>query len=647
MSPRSNSKKTQSRRSTSRAPKLPVANRSKTGRDSLSPDEGSPLRLSVAGGSLGLETYRPVSLGAIRVESICWSLPSLKFPIDLSGGVASFRHRRGQLRKLVVTGQQLELEQALSHRVRSVHKAVHKPIPGGNRGSVSLWALDQGIGVGVSGAGEALAFDMHWVPTGSSARLVISNARTSGADKVPLGQALRLSDTLFGKFSERRGRVVTIASVATQLSQLLAPLLGTRAPAASAANVSVLESQEASWQVTLDSSEPSPALALRGIQALELAHLCSDADDQLAGGDLEAARSGYTQALERAPQHPELVRLVAEIDAATGEVRGEAALGMLVDCLPASQFGAVGATLLARTGDLTGAVLAAEHAASLEVYAPVAAELWARLAEISPSAEEQSRALNRAIAASPGLATVRWARFEARAQWQDETGAVADAEHLEAAARGANARHEVLLRCGTKLVDVGLVKSAGRIFERALRYLPDDPEANFGLALSLLQTRKRKRALTLLERAVELSEKRGSLLIGAVIELAQQLAEQAGDHPQAIARIAQVPASQPRLFLRAKALEGRWRAAVGDLKGASLAFSQLREQCERETDKPSIRHAAAWLSEAAEFEKTQMGEIGIAEQHLAEAIRLAPRNRRLRGEYRLVAALVLQRSQPE
>src|SRR6187399_1687512 len=60
-----------------------------------------PLRLTVARGALGMELYEPLSLSAFEVSAFAFTLPGLRFPVDLSGGVAQFRHRRGELQHLV------------------------------------------------------------------------------------------------------------------------------------------------------------------------------------------------------------------------------------------------------------------------------------------------------------------------------------------------------------------------------------------------------------------------------------------------------------------------------------------------------------------------------------------------------------------
>src|SRR5690606_12121584 len=185
-----------------------------------------------------------------------------------------------------------------------------------------------------------------------------------------------------------------------------------------------------------------PELAAPAARALDLASLVVDADDALTAGDVDRARAGYVRALESAPRHPELVQLVAEIDARAG-ARAQAALGMLGAAVPAMHSGLVGAELLARRGDLQGAREAVEHAARHEPFAPLSALLWVRLAELERDAPARAHALDRAVAQAPGLPEARWARFSARLARGDVAGALSDAEHLEAIARGARARHDV------------------------------------------------------------------------------------------------------------------------------------------------------------------------------------------------------------
>ena len=69
----------------------------KDGAAPAEPELRVPLRLAVSRGALGLETYAPLELGPLSVERLDLALPNLKFPVDLSGGVKLFRHRRGRL----------------------------------------------------------------------------------------------------------------------------------------------------------------------------------------------------------------------------------------------------------------------------------------------------------------------------------------------------------------------------------------------------------------------------------------------------------------------------------------------------------------------------------------------------------------------
>jgi cellulose synthase operon protein C len=567
------------------------------------------------------------------VEDLAWSLPKLRFPVDLSGGVESFRHRRGELTRLEFGASFAALASYARPRLReALGRASAAP---------QLWSREHAVGVGLVGELGSLAFDLEWAPTGQDARWVVSNARGVGRLGVPLAHALRVADTLFAGVGERRGRVLTLSQVAQRLCRHLAPSLGARTPATAASIIEKLDINADGLTLALSEAALPPGATASGLRAIELAKLCASADDALASGDMDAARAGYLVALERAPRHPELAALVAQIDSAHAD-RAEAALGMLVDCLPATQFGLTGAVLLARVGDLSGARQAIAQAAGGEPYAPLAAGLWQRLAELSVSASERREALDRAVACAPGVASGRWARFEARVEWGDESGALADAESLEAAAAGAAERHEVLLRAARQLVARGSSRAAGQLFERALRYLPADPDATYGLGRALLGQGRTDRALALLERAVELGEAKANVSADALIELGRLLAEHCGDHPQAIARVAQVPASSERRY-EALALEGRWRAALGDLQGASLAFARLRDACELAGRGAALPQVASWLTEAAQFEDRSLGDLAAAERHLASALRLSPRNSRVRRLYRQTAAALAKR----
>ncbi|MEI9951085.1 MAG: tetratricopeptide repeat protein [Pseudomonadota bacterium] len=594
----------------------------------LDDEQRVPLRLTVTRGVLGMELYEPIELGPIDVTRLSITLPNLKFPLDLSGGVPQFRHRRGELEQAVLKSTLTRLARHFESRVGDVLGPLVRP--------VAVFARPQGIGVGLVAQGRALAFDLLWVPEERHARFVVSDARGVGLPGAALGFALRALDGVFNGLGVRRGRVISIPDAGATLARVLLPAVGARAPSARRVRFGALLIDGDELRIELDATFPPGELTPLGTRALELARLVTSADDALSRGASDEARAGYLLALEQAPRHPELVRLVADIDLEVPE-RAEAALGMVIESLPATRAGITGAELLWRLGDFDGARQALSEAAGLEQYAPLAALLWCRCAERDDSALERRAALDRAVALAPGLELPRARRFAARLDHGDSAGALADAEHLEAMTAGARAKHDSNLLAARAFFAAGFVREARRCFERALRYAPDDARASAGLARALLESGQRERAATLLARAVSLSERSGQPDADALIDLAMVLASDLKDLPQAIARARQVSASSPR-YVEARRLEARWRADLGDIAGASLCFGRMREAIELSLDAPPS--AAQFLLEASEFEHDVERDVRAAERHLEVALRVAPHDARIAERYRAVAAEV-------
>jgi tetratricopeptide (TPR) repeat protein len=439
---------------------------------------------------------------------------------------------------------------------------------------------------------------------------------------------------------QRTGRIVTLPRLGSAIARGVLPDVGARAPSAIGLRCSVLEPAGDDVSVALDRTFPPPALLPDAVRALELGTLTQGADDALVRGDLDAARGLYVSLLERAPRHPEICRLVAEIDSfARG--RAEGALSFLVEALPISETGLVGATLLGRTGDVASACEALRAATRDEEYAPLAALLWKTQASFEPSPNGRLKALDEAVARCPGLPTVRWERFFARLEQGDVASAIADAEHLEASVTENRARHQVCRAAAERILAAGYQRDAGRLFERALRYLPDDPTATAGLARALIEAGRSDRALALLERAIALGETKNVPQPEALLDLGKLLVK-LGDLPQAIARLRQIAGPSPRLA-EARALEASLRERLGDLTGASLAYGRLRETLEL-GPMDDTRAAAEWLRSAARFEREVRDDVAAAERHLAVALKLAPKDRIVADAYREIAALVGQRA---
>jgi tetratricopeptide (TPR) repeat protein len=593
-------------------------------------DPRVPLRLTVTRGALGMELYEPIEIGPLSVERLSLTFAGLRFPVDLSGGVPRFRSRRGELQEVVLRVRLPDLARFASKRVGEPFGPLVKPL--------AVWGISGGVGVGLVAEKSALAFDLLWAADAGSARFVVSRARGLGLEAPALSVALRVCDAVIDGFGRRSGRVVTISDVGGRIGRALLPAVGARAPTSAAVSFGEIFLELDELLVALDATFPPAAASHDATRALELSRLTREADDALAESRVDEARGKLLEALEQAPRHPEIVRCLCELDVAVPG-RAEAALGLLVEALPATAAGSIGAQLLLASGDQTSAITALERAAADETFAPLGALLLERAAEIDGGAQVLHY-LDRAVATAPTLARVHQSRLDARLARGDVQGALGDAEHLEAMATGATARHAVCSRAAVSLLRAGFVKEAGRVFERALRYMPDDARATAGLGRALLAAGLTTRAISLFERAITLSERRGPLDGQALLQLAQLLAEQLHDLPQAIARARQVPAGAPEAEA-ARHLEGIYRSRIGDRVGASLAFARLREIIE--LNGSSSPATLGRLRDAARFELGERDDVTLAERHLALALRLSPNDQEIAAEYRRAAALLDQR----
>src|SRR4051812_29998047 len=111
-----------------------------------------PLRLAVTKGGLGLELDGALPLGFCDIEQLSISLVGLSFPVDLSGGVARFRHRRGSLEHLSLAARRDKVVAALAPAMRGV-LAPESP-------AVTVAGIPGGAMVGICSGTQALAFDL-------------------------------------------------------------------------------------------------------------------------------------------------------------------------------------------------------------------------------------------------------------------------------------------------------------------------------------------------------------------------------------------------------------------------------------------------------------------------------------------------------
>jgi cellulose synthase operon protein C len=585
----------------------------------------SPLRLAVTKGGLGLELADSFELALFKVQELSVSLVGLNFPVDLSGGVARFRHRRGALERMALTIERERAIRALAPRFRG--------ILGEGTPALTLAPVAAGVLVGLTDANKALAFELFWAPSERDARWVVSGARSVGLRTPALASALHAVDALAGRAAERSGSLVAFPEAPAELARQVLPSLGARAPEANDLRWGALEGDIAGWRVACDRSFSPPLLPKHVVGELELARLAQTADADLAAGNIDDARQGYAALLERAPRDADIARRLADIDRAVGG-RAEAALATLLEAMPLREAGVLGGELLAAAGRDIEAADAFEEAAQREPYGPLASLAFLRSAELTETIKDRLRRLDEAVARAPSLAGPRWVRLALRLELADLAGAMGDAEHLEAASRGAHARHAVWRRVAEEFFARGHAAKAVTLFERALRYMPDSPQAIAGLARSMLAAGRSGRALDLMARAVELAERQGAVAHDVVLTLARSLADASGNLPHAIARLRSIPPGVPET-LDARGLEGRYRAALGDLAGASIAFATLRDTIELGKGIDPGR-AVVWLLEAARFEQSKKDPVS-AQRHLGVALSLAPRDGRVLSLFREAA----------
>ncbi|AKT38344.1 uncharacterized protein CMC5_024900 [Chondromyces crocatus] len=610
------------------------------------------MRLALNRGALALELAEPFQLGPFSLTELVVRIPGLRFPLDLSGGVARFRHRRGALERLVLEVRTTELGTWLTPRLRGLLGAGPTelevaPLRGSAPaprlalpGQAPRLASSPGVLLALRVGEAALAFDVVIAPGERDLRLIPERARGVGLGAPPHALALQALMAGSGPGAQLLGGAVVVADAVARVVREAMPAAGARAPAVDAVRWTELTASAGTLRFEAVAEAPPPALDDRTLSALEAAEIAADGDRAAAEGDLDAARQAYLSALERAPRHRELATRVAWIDCVVGE-RAEAALATLVEAMPAVDAGVLGAELLEAVGDRDAAFTALERAAHGEPYGPLSALGWLRAARLSETPAMRLQALDEGVARAPLLAELRWARLEARLDVADARGAMADAEHLEAATRGAQARHAVWRRAAEAYLARGHAADARRLFERALRYAPDSPEAALGLGRSLRAAGEGRRALDLLARARALAERRGQTVGALELELARGLAELANDRPAAIARVHGIPPGTPEA-LEARLLEGRWRAELGDPEGASLCLSRLRAAVEMGSAElvagPEASRVASLLAEAAEIEERERGDLLAAQLHLGLAMRLSPRHPGIGAAFRRVTA---------
>jgi tetratricopeptide (TPR) repeat protein len=609
------------------------------------------LRLAIGPSGVGLELADPVRVGCARVLSLTTDLPSARFPLDVSGGVARFRHRLGELRFVEVELSAPAFERWAAPRLRGIVGARAPEVwvrvrPGAATVCVSESRDPDRQSTTPS---PVVAFDVHLLAAGEDLVLVVAAARGADLPAPALAIAIACVQALLGPVAERAGAVFVVKAAAGALARSLMPEAGARAPSAAGVRWRALSADAASWVLQAGYDEPEAPPAEAALLAREVAATLTRGDDALVEGATDDARRSYLVALANAPRHAEIVRRILEIDARVPG-RAEAALatfGELQADDRSGLFGAVPGLLLLQHGDGDRAVASLERAGDEEPAPALAAKIleYAAAALDGRDAEASLRLLDRALARAPRSSGARWARVARRVDVGRLEEALADLEHLDALARGPRAKHLVWVRAGHLWRAAGLAGRAAPVFERALRYVPDEPSALAGLGVALVAEGIHARGVALLTRAIERAEETRRPIGAFALDLATTLADRLDDLPSGIARVAAVGADEPQAVL-ARGLEGRWRARLGDVAGAGLAYARMRERIASHASLEAVDllpqgpGAIALLSEAAQLELDTRRDPIAAQRYLAEALRLQPHDEALRAAYRKVGAIV-------
>ncbi|OQB18659.1 MAG: Tetratricopeptide repeat protein [Deltaproteobacteria bacterium ADurb.Bin207] len=578
------------------------------------------MQLSACRGGLALELAEPFTVGPLTVTRLVSSLQGLSFPIDLTGGVGRFRHRRGVLDHLVVESQLAQLAMALQPRARAVFDSPKLRL--------SLLPTALGLSVGVCDEDRALSFSAHFTSDGPTLQFVVSDARAVGFGFHSHALAVRLARALTG-CTQSQGSLISLERGIAHLVREVLLDAGARLPSC--------QQLQYAWDETLDgirltasSAAPEACPAAEVLRAIELATIARQGDEALVAGNFDDARAAYVTALESAPRHPDLALRIAEIDLLAGYAP-ESALASLVETMPALDGGLIGAELLAALGDRQASVLALRRAADREPFAPMAARMLGRAAAITEERSDRLSLLDEALARCVGCESIRWQRAITRLEAGCFSDAIADLGHLEAAAQGAEKRYQVCLRAGQHLLQARLALDARTFFEKALRYAPRSAQASSGLARAFYALGDGRRAVRLLTRATELSGS-SSPPPTTLLELATAIVEFTRDYPAAIYHVRSIPFGLPQT-VAARALEGRWRNQLGDIVGASHAFSQAREAA-AQLPRDTIAEQSQWLIEAAQFELDIRNDPRVAKRHVELALQADPNNPHVQQVFR-------------
>ncbi|HXN34151.1 MAG TPA: hypothetical protein VN894_19950, partial [Polyangiaceae bacterium] len=156
--------------------------------------EAVALRLAIGRDGVGVELARPVLVGCVTVTELTTTLPGIRFPVDVSGGVPRFRHRRGELQTIQIEVSARAVERWAAPRLRG--------LVGSRAPEVWIGARAAGASVCVTQAVDAeddrvdvpaapvVAFDVDVIARESDLLFVVRGARGTDLPASPTAIAI-------------------------------------------------------------------------------------------------------------------------------------------------------------------------------------------------------------------------------------------------------------------------------------------------------------------------------------------------------------------------------------------------------------------------------------------------------------------------
>jgi hypothetical protein len=176
------------------------------------------LRLAIGRDGIGLELARPAQLECLTVTDLAATLPGVRFPVDVSGGVPRFRHRRGELQRLELEAGAHAVERWAAPRLRGIVGTRAPELWIGVRRAGALVCLaappdaEDGDDAALERprAGPVLAFEVHALAEQDDLVLVVEQARGTNLPRPPMVMALACMQAVLGGIGAREGAAFVV-----------------------------------------------------------------------------------------------------------------------------------------------------------------------------------------------------------------------------------------------------------------------------------------------------------------------------------------------------------------------------------------------------------------------------------------------------